>query len=94
MSDKCRNLSTSQQKNQKMSWIKKFKFTYLLPALIVVMIVYEFSAYGWSIDASVNKAGEGIFYGILLYIAAYVIKVAGAWIWRIFFAKEESPLPS
>jgi hypothetical protein len=58
------------------------------------MIVYEFSAYGWTINASVNKVVVGIFYGIGLYILAYIIKAVATAIWNRFFAAEESALPS
>lgn len=55
----------------------KFRFVHLLPILIVVMILYEFSAYGFTIYASVNKVLLGTIYGLLLYIAAYIIKAIG-----------------
>ena len=52
----------------------KFRFAHLLPILIAVMILYEFNAYGYTIDASVNKVLIGTIYGILLYAGVYIVK--------------------
>lgn len=64
----------------------KFRFSLLLPITIVAMVLYEFAAFGFTIDASVNKILIGTVYGILLYILAYVIKaivmVALNWLGR------------
>ena len=55
----------------------KIRFALLLPVLIIVAVLYEFYAQGFTINGSVNKALLGIVYGFLLYIAAYIAKVVG-----------------
>ena len=71
----------------------KFKFTHLLPIFIVVMIIYEFNTYGYTIDASVNKLALGLVYGILLYILAFVIKAIVVPVWNRFRRKTEPDFP-
>ena len=71
----------------------KLRFTHLLPILVVVMIVYEFNTYGWTIYASVNKLLLGAVYGILLYIAAYLIKAVAVSVWNWVSHKSESDVP-
>ncbi len=71
----------------------KFKFTHLLPILIVVMIIYEFNTYGYTIDASVNKVALGLTYGILLYVLAFIIKAIVVPVWNRLHRKAEPDFP-
>ncbi|MGI0080411.1 MAG: hypothetical protein ACRECH_12405 [Nitrososphaerales archaeon] len=71
----------------------KFRFTNLLPILIVVMIIYEFNTFGWTIDASVNKVALGVVYGILLYILVFIIKTIVVPVWHRIHGREEPDFP-
>ncbi len=66
------------------------RFTHLLPILIVVMILYEFSTQGFTIDASVNKLLVGAIYGLLIFIGAYIVKAIAQSIYDKLGKKSES----